>query len=189
MGLFDKLIKGGVNVIKDITSDENKEKASDLLNSLKKSIEKNAGEIKKTVGEVKGNNQDLLKQTAGHTSSASDSAASYIPPDYEQRPGDKNCREKLLEVLEKEYPGYTVKENVSPTEIGGTGRFMNYSIAVYSGAVPKLFIMIIGKTTTAHREYRWSREEAENRGYVFLNFVEHFPNTPEYISDRLRRYL
>ena len=34
-----------------------------------------------------------------------------------------------------------------------------------------------------------SREEAEKRGYTFLNFIEHYPNMPEYIKDRLHKYL
>ena len=66
---------------------------------------------------------------------------------------------------------------------------MDYSIGVYSGEDPKLFIMLIGKTTTSHREYRWSREEAEKRGYPFINFIVHYPNTPAYISERLHKYL
>jgi len=94
-----------------------------------------------------------------------------------------------LEVLANEFPQYKVRENVSPKELGGEGRFMDYSIVICDGESPKLILMLIGKTTTAHREYRWSREEAEKRGIPFLNFVEHYPNTTEYISDRLHKYL
>ena len=53
----------------------------------------------------------------------------------------------------------------------------------------RLVIMIVGKTATSHREYRWSREFAESHGIIFLNFVRHFPNTIPYISDRLHQYL
>ena len=35
--------------------------------------------------------------------------------------------------------------------------------------------MVISKTTTAHREYRWTREEAKKQGITLINFVDHFP--------------
>ena len=52
-----------------------------------------------------------------------------------------------------------------------------------------LIIMLIGKTTTQHREYRWSKEFALSHGMTFLNFVQHYPNRLDYISDRLHKYL
>jgi len=55
--------------------------------------------------------------------------------------------------------------------------------------VPKLFIMIVGKNTTTHREYRWSREQAERAGVTMINFVAHYPNEIPYIVDRLHQYL
>jgi hypothetical protein len=52
-----------------------------------------------------------------------------------------------------------------------------------------IIIMLIGKTTCYHREYRWSREFAEERNIPFINFINHYPNRPEYISERLHKYL
>ena len=184
MGLLDKLIKEGAEALKDVASEENKKKAQDLFGSLKDSLEEHAEGLKKAVDELK----DELG-VPENTASESSASSAYIPEDYDYYADPKSCREKILEVIADEFPRYEVRENVSPTEIGGTGKFMNYSIVVYDGSLPKLFIMIIGKTTTAHREYRWSRQEAEKRGYTFLNFVEHYPNTAEYIKDRLHKYL
>ncbi len=99
------------------------------------------------------------------------------------------CRQRILDVISSQFPSYSVAEDVSPTTVGGTGRFMNYSIGVYSGGQPKLFIMIIGKTTTSHREYRWSKEAAEKAGVTMINFIAHYPNKTRYISERLSKYL
>jgi hypothetical protein len=99
------------------------------------------------------------------------------------------CRARILAVLASEFPSYTVKEDVSPHTIGGTGKFMNYSIAVYSGDEPKLFMMLIGKTTASHREYRWSKEEAAKKGIPMINFICHDPNKTVYIKQRLHKYL
>jgi len=210
MGLFDKIIK-------EVTSDENKEKATSFLNNLKGTIEDTAKEITSEENKEKaaaffGNIKDSIENTAKELTSEenkektsaffqnikesihdmkkqAEAEEAKKEEHYTPVEDGKTCREKILEVLASEFPQYTVKEDVSPTTIGGTGKFMNYSIAVYDGETPKLFMMLIGKTTTFHREYRWSREEAEKKGYTFLNFVKHYPNTIPYITDRLHQYL
>lgn len=180
MGLFDKLMKEGMKVINDVTSEENKEKASAIFGNLKEGLDDVIQQAKENGGGA-GTSFD-----ADRTAPVQDAMADA----YKEDAADgRTCREKILQVLSDEFGQYSVREQVSPTEIGGTGRFMDYSIVVYDGDTPKLIMMLIGKTTTAHREYRWSREAAENRGYTFLNFVEHYPNTIEYITDRLHKYL
>lgn len=216
MGLFDRLIKEGQKALNSVASDENKEKAVNLFNGVMAKVEETAKELASEenkekasmfLDDVKNKVESTAKEIASDenrekVSSFLNSLKSnitdlkedikeeetkkeYFVPDV----SDKTCREKLLEVLSEEFPRYKVAENVSPTTIGGTGRFMNYSIAVYDELTPKLFIMIIGKTTTSHREYRWSREEAAKHGVAFLNFVNHYPNHKEYISERLHKYL
>lgn len=96
---------------------------------------------------------------------------------------------KIRKVLAESFPQYEVRENVSPTTIGGTGRFMNYSFAVYSAGSPKLFIMLVGKTTCSTRLYRWSSEQAGKAGVTMINFVQHYPNNVNYIKNRLQSYL
>ncbi len=171
MGLFDKLLKEGQKMIEEAVTEENKEKAAAFLNNLKDNLEEKAGEFKQYLEEK--NEQAKQEET-------------YYTPDEDDT---RTCREKILAVLKEEFPAFTVKENVSPRELGGTGRFMDYSIVVCDGADVKLVMMLIGKTTTSHREYRWSREFAEEKGYPFINFIKHYPNRIEYISQRLHKYL
>ena len=173
MGLLDKLVKEGTEILKEVATEENKEKAADLLNSLKGAFEEHKDELKQFA-------ESFQMETK---------TEEYKESYFEEVDDGKDCRERILEVLANEFPQYAVKENVSPTTIGGMGRFMDYSIVVYDGDVPKLIMMLIGKTTSYHREYRWSREEAEKKGIPFINFIRHYPNTPEYISDRLHKYL
>lgn len=171
MGLFDKLLKEGQKMIEEAVTEENKEKAAAFLNTLKDNLEEKAGEFKQYLEEK---NEQAEQEETFYTPDESDS---------------RTCREKILAVLSEEFPAYTVRENVSPRELGGTGRFMDYSIVVCDGADVKLVMMLIGKTTTSHREYRWSREFAEAKGYPFINFIKHYPNRIEYISQRLHKYL
>ena len=167
MGLFDELLKKGKEAIEDVVNevatDENKEK----LNSFFQNLKQNAEEFRQELSQKEENQQEYYEEVTDGTTS----------------------RERILSVLATEFPQYTVEENVSPKSFGGTGRFMDYSMVVSLDGAPKLVIMLIGKTTTAHREYRWSRQLAEERGYTFLNFVEHYPNTIPYITDRLHKYL
>lgn len=96
---------------------------------------------------------------------------------------------KIRKVLAEAFPQYEVRENVSPTTIGGTGKFMNYSFGVYAGGSPKLFIMLVGKSTCRTRLYRFSKEAAAANGITMINFIEHYPNNPAYILLRLKKYL
>lgn len=209
MGLFDKLLKEGKEALKEVTSEENKQKASAILNSLKETAKEGAETLKEAAKEAASEEnrekasaflnslKDTLQEQAQEFKKTAEEmkaesrreTPAYSETAFEAPEDGKTCRERILDILAAEFPQYTVREDVSPQTIGGTGRFMNYSIAVYSGDTPKLFIMLVGKTTTSHREYRWSREEAEKNGYAFINFVKHYPNTPEYVSKRLHQYL
>lgn len=191
MGLLDKLIKEGKNIVQNAIDEESKEKAAGLFNDLKDMVEKAGKEIVP---------EEDREKTSSFFSSLKEEINKAAEKDKEEKAkeefyytedpdDDRTCREKILSVLEKEFPQYEVLTDVSPRDLGGQGRFMNYSIAVRECGELKLVVMIIGKTTTSHREYRWSREFAENNGIVFLNFVEHYPNRVEYISDRLHNYL
>lgn len=102
---------------------------------------------------------------------------------------DKEVDEKLRELLAAEFPQYEVKEQVSPTTIGGEGKFLPYDFAIYENGQPKLFIMVVYNNTCASREYRWSKEQAERAGVTLINFVYAFENKKEYMSDRLHQYL
>lgn len=179
MGLFDKIKAVGNKVVSDVTSEESKEKAKDFFGNVGSKINDVAGNVKNYVNEaIEEDEKNKAQQTAAAPAAQSNAAPDGVP-----------CRDKLLSVLANEFPGYAVAENISPLTIGGTGRFMNYSIGVYNGGMPVLFIMIVGKTTCSHREYRFSKEEAAKHGIPMINFVEHYPNETSYISGRLHKYI
>ena len=215
MGLFDKLLKEGEKFVKEATSEENKEKVGAFFSNLKDTVSEKANELaseenKEKVGAFFSNLKDTVSEKAAELGSEEnkEKVSSFFSnlkesikaeADKEKKeeeiwtpePAEEGltCREKILDVLKEEFPQYEVRENVSPAEMGGTGIFMNYSLAVYENGAPKLVMMIIGKTTTAHREYKWSRAFAQGEGITFLNFVEHYPNNKSYISERLHKYL
>ena len=212
MGLFDKLIKDSVkavnDIVKDVATEENKEKAKNLFSSLKENIsegietvkndvltEENKEKAKNLFSSLKENLGDGVEALKEATREAREKKETVTAdPEKEQEKYQEvddglTCQERIVRILHEEFPEYTVQQNVSPREFGGTGRFMDYSIVVYDGIAVKLIIMVIGKTTASHREYRWSREFAEANGYPLINFIRHYPNNPIYISERLHKYL
>lgn len=102
---------------------------------------------------------------------------------------DMDVIEKLRLILANEFPQYEVIEQVSPTTLGGTGNFLPYDFGVYEYGQPKLFIMVVYNNTCSHRDYRWSKEEAEKAGVTMINFVYAFENREDYIINRLHQYL
>ena len=199
MGIFDTLkeavdsVSKDLNDLKDLAGEETQGKIDDLFNDFGNKFEELAGNDNSKLGDVLSK---IKEGAAAEDVSQEDLAAVFAKDPSEAKSSDvqstddaKSAKEKIVEVLSEEFPAYSIRYDVSPVSIGGQGRFMNYSLGVYDGDVPKLFIMLISKTTTAHREYRWSKEEAEKNGITFLNFVEHYPNRKEYISERLHKYL
>ena len=197
MSLLGKFLEDATKAVKEAATEENLEKAKGMLNDLgskigtaakeaasQENIDKAKG-VLSSIGSVISSAARDVKEKIEEEDAEQAKIKEYFTPDDDPR----DAREKILQVLKDEFPQYSVREDVSPTELGGTGRFMNYSIGVYDGSAPKLFMMLIGKTTTSHREYRWSREVAEKNGIPMINFVKHYPNKVAYITERLHQYL
>ena len=91
----------------------------------------------------------------------------------------------ISNVLRTDFSRYEVKENVSPTTIGGTGNFIPYTFGIYENGQPKAFIMVTDHNKEQLRAFRWSKEEAEKNGIPFINFFTQFPNKTEYVKNRL----
>lgn len=193
MGILDKIIKEGKELIDNVATEENKEKALDFLNTVKEGLQDVAKDVKENVSDF----ADDVKNTVGDLSDGVKNKLDEIKLEeevestyYEYDENDnRSAREKILTVLKEKFPEYKVEEEYSPTIMGGVGRFMNYSILVFKEDKPVLAIMLIGKTTTSHREYRWSRDFAKEKGITFINFINHYPNREEYIEQRLKNYL
>jgi len=191
MGLFDDLRKAANSLI---NAAENAAKNTPQVQGPNANELKNAADqLRNTLGGLVNNTQSAPKpqpkpaqppqQPQPKQPEVYDGGTFW---DYED---NIPITKKLNDILAQKFPQYEVRYNVSPTEIGGTGKFMNYSMGIYQNGSPKLFIMITGKTTNTHRLYRWSKEQAAKAGITMINFVEHFPNRPEYVAERLAKYL
>lgn len=165
-GISNGINKGIRDAVSGAVEKAIKPVAQNLANQTANTLSKSASDINKATQE--------LSSAAAQVKTAADGVEASV---------------KIRKVLSESFPSYEVRENVSPTTIGGTGKFMNYSFGVYSGGAPKLFIMLVGKTTCSSRLYRWSKEQAQKSGVTMINFVQHYPNEVEYIRQRLAKYL
>lgn len=172
MGLFDSILKQGARrLISEVTS---------------AAIDTVADEIKKNFTE--GNSTTTTTTTAKKELTLEEIVGYKVPEGYEEV-AEKDVEDKLRLVFQKEFSQYEIREQVSPTTIGGTGNFMPYSFGVYENGAPKLFIMVVYNNTCRERLYRWSKEEAEKAGVPLINFVFVFENRIDYIINRLHQYL
>lgn len=161
-----------------------------LDNLISKSTKKMISDLAKSA--VDAVSEEWNKATGSETSrpvyAASGTSNDTMPAGYEAF-ADAMVIDKIKAVMQREFPQYEVREDVSPTTLGGTGRFLPYSLGIYENNVPKLFIMEIYNNTCASRYYRWSKEMAAKAGIPLINFVAHYPNRIEYIINRLHQYL
>ena len=149
---------------------------------LKKGAKEIAGELAKkvtdTLSDTLGVDITQAEVGAGTESRPAANAGNNVP-----------VRVKLRNILGNQFPGYTFEEDVQPSLIGGPSIGMPYSFVVYEGQTARLFIMIIGRNTCAHKDYKLSKAYADYRGVELINFIEHFENTVPYITERLHNYL
>ncbi len=92
---------------------------------------------------------------------------------------------RLEAIFATDYSSYEVKKELSPASLGGTGRFRPYTYALFLNGTPKAFIMVTEHNKDILRVFRWSKEFAQANNVPFINFLTQFPNTEEYIKNRL----
>lgn len=182
MGLFGDLRKAGDALASTIKKAAESDEAKEFVDILGKVAQDAKEAVEKSANAVGTDQEPEWARKPEPT------APSY-EDDYESDEAQIPVADKIRSVMASEFPAYELRENVSPTTLGGTGRFMDYSFGVYQDGTPKLFMMIVGKTTCAHSEYRWSKEQAQAAGVEMINFVAHYPNKVDYIVNRLHQYL
>lgn len=167
MGLLDKVLKKG----KEALTGDLAGKIVEAVSETVLGTEDNPTALGKLVGEAAAL-QEEEKQ------SVSANQGITVPVEV-----------KLRNIIGNQFPSYQLRENVSPAELGGSADGMNYSFAVCDGSTVRLLIMVIGRNTCAHKDYKISKAFAEQAGITMINFIAHFENTVPYITDRLHNYL
>ena len=185
MGFLDKLIK---NTVGQVTNAAEREAKNATNRAVGNAVNNALGGLFGT-NRPAGTPDTSAPSNSGqpYSASAQPFAGEAVDPMYAD--DGRPAAVKLREVFASDFPSFTVRENVSPTEFGGTGRFLNYSFAVFSGGAPRLFIIVGGKPEFGRRTYRWSKAQAAAAGVPLINFWVTEPNSVLYIRERLHKYL
>ncbi len=167
MGLLDRLLNQGAKMLTKVAAEAIENVADEVIGGLSSTDDRKKAAAADNVTRV---------------------AHEEVPAGYEDVQ-EETVDVKLRAVLAREFPQYEIRQEVSPTTLGGTGKFTPYDFGVYENGEPKLFIMVVYNNTCRQREYRWSKEEAERAGVAMINFVFVFENRIDYIINRLHQYL
>ena len=108
MGLLDKIIKEGKELIDNVATEENKEKALEFLNTVKEGLQDVAKDVKENVSDF----ADDVKNTVGDLSDGVKNRLDEIKTSdeeeatfYEYDESDnRTAREKILKVLNEKFP-------------------------------------------------------------------------------------
>ena len=197
MGFLDNLLKKGVKNIINNLVDETTDRISDVIEdtiggkadeSKTVNSSSNANTKVNTTADIPESVLREMEETAKQFDSYKDKFDNYdfgICATTTTMP----VMTRISNILRTEYPEYEVKNNILPYTIGGKGMFRPYTYGLYLNGEPKAFIMVTDHNKEVRRAFRWSKEEAEKNGIPFINFLTQFPNTEEYIKNRLAQYI
>ncbi|MCR5013791.1 MAG: hypothetical protein K6A28_03340 [Bacteroidales bacterium] len=124
-----------------------------------------------------------------------------------RRPSVSEWPSYFREILQSEFPQYTLKENVAVTDVAG---FANdefqlyksrprqaykaewgqpYSFVLYQAGVMKAVVMLgSGHSHDENVKYLISRMYAKKCGMPYINFYTQMPNERDYVISRIKRF-
>lgn len=105
---------------------------------------------------------------------------------YNNLPKAKNVKQRIRNVVNTYYCGYTIEENVNPCIFYAQPEASNYSFVLSRDGQPALSIMVL----SGHNDYRkksvmLAHDASEAAGVHCINIMEYLPSTEDYIKQRI----
>lgn len=102
----------------------------------------------------------------------------------------RNVFQRVRNVVNTYYPGYTLEENVNTGIFGGAEEAWNYSFVLSQAGTPALTIMVL----SGHNDYRKkpvvsAHNASEVAGVHCINIMEYLPSGEAYINQRIAQYI
>lgn len=150
----------------------------DLLKKEAKKVVSNA--IDNVTGSFTGNSSDKTDYSSAKPDKT------YAKRN-EEGGGETGFRSRFEEIIAEEWSGYELVQDVSAYDFGAEDGARDYSYGLYYNGEPKAMIMVIrGHNDYRKKEVVKAQKACINNGIVYLNFMVYFPNSREYISERLK---
>lgn len=111
--------------------------------------------------------------------------------------GEKDCRGKVSvvrarieECLQREFPGYLLRENVGASDIGAYDISRTYTYGIYrDGQAVAMINLLEGANDYKSKAISQSKAACRNAGIGYVHFILRLPNRSSYIAEQLRGIL
>ena len=168
--------------------------------SLLKNLFEIAGKVASVAQEIAAKQEAAAKQT---TPAATVQSSAPV-----EEKTDAEWHAYFREIIQSEFPGYDVSENVPVTELAGFAADEAqlyksrprqvykaewgepYTFVLSQGAAPKGIVMLGGgHSHSANVKYLVARMYAKKLGLPYINFYTQMPNERSYVVGRIHKYL
>ena len=168
--------------------------------SLLKNLFEIAGKVASVAQEIAAKQEAAAKQT---TPAATVQSSAPV-----EEKTDAEWHAYFREIIQSEFPGYDVRENVPVTELAGfvadeaqlyKSRPRQvykaewgepYTFVLSQGGAPKGIVMLGGgHSHSANVKYLVARMYAKKLGLPYINFYTQMPNERSYVVGRIHKYL
>lgn len=168
--------------------------------SLLKNLFEIAGKVASVAQEIAAKQEAAAKQT---TPAATVQSSAPV-----EEKTDAEWHAYFREIIQSEFPGYDVRENVPVTELAGFAvdeaqlyksrpRQVYkaewgepYTFVLSQGGAPKGIVMLGGgHSHSANVKYLVARMYAKKLGLPYINFYTQMPNERGYVVGRIHKYL
>ncbi len=168
--------------------------------SLLKNLFEIAGKVASVAQEIAAKQEAAAKKT---TPAATVQSSAPV-----EEKTDAEWHAYFREIIQSEFPGYDVRENVPVTELAGFAADEAqlyksrprqvykaewgepYTFVLSQGGVPKGIVMLGGgHSHSANVKYLVARMYAKKLGLPYINFYTQMPNERGYVVGRIHKYL
>lgn len=184
MGLLDRMIRKGVNkAIGNAVSDAVSNAVGNAIGGAQnQSAPAQAGTPKFCPGcGAKLNSGVRFCGSCGAVISGGSAPANAAAPEA------KKDKAFFAGVLAQEFGAYEVRENVSPAELGGSGK--PYDFGLYRDGRMAGVVMLTQHNRDNNAAYKNAKRACEAAGVPFINFYLHMPNERGYVVSRIKGLL
>lgn len=179
MGFLDRMLKDGVgkalgNAVSDAVGDA-------LNNALGVDVTAQAASAQTTCPSCGAPLRADAKFCAFCGAKLQQAAAPAAQAAAAQAPRD---RAYFADILTTEFGGYELRQNVSPAELGGSGK--PYDFVLCRGGRPVGAVMLTEHNRDRNAAFLNAKAACEQAGVPFINFYLHMPNERNYIVGRIK---
>ncbi|MBQ2934673.1 MAG: hypothetical protein IJD96_00385 [Lachnospiraceae bacterium] len=166
-----------------------KKEARKIISGVVDSVVDNVLDGAKEAVNQSGISGNVQKKTQTAINRASE--ASAVCNEEESCYGKESVvRARMEQCLTREFPGYTLRKNVSASEIGTYDIAWTYTYGIYrDGQAVAMINLLAGANDYKRKIVLQSKTACRNAGIGYVHFILRLPNRSSYVAQQLRSIL